>query len=130
MVLSNDMMQLLLDSEISAGRITVIPNWADTDAIRSVARGENKSLDHRRKDEVPHRLTAADLYLVPLTKELPQCLMPSRPYGIRAAGRPYLANAPEGSELHRLTVENRVKTNVRSNSPPVIQAAIRCEKSG
>ena len=53
-------------------------------------------------------LNAADLHLVPLTAQLTRCLMPSKLYGILAAGRPLLTNAPAESELHRLTVQHKV----------------------
>ena len=53
-------------------------------------------------------LNAADLHLVPLTAQLTRCLMPSKLYGILAAGRPLLTNAPPESELHRLTVQQQV----------------------
>ena len=53
-------------------------------------------------------LNAADLHLVPLTAQLTRCLMPSKLYGILAAGRPLLTNAPAESELHQLTVLNQV----------------------
>ena len=53
-------------------------------------------------------LNAADLHLVPLTAQLTRCQMPSKLYGILAAGRPLLTNAPGESELHRLTVQHKV----------------------
>ena len=72
--------------------------------------------DYQPQDELTHSLTAADLHLVPLTKDLSRCLMPSKLYGILAAGRPYVTNAPVGSELHAITTEHHVGLTVEPGS--------------
>lgn len=72
--------------------------------------------DYQPQDELTHSLTAADLHLVPLTKDLSRCLMPSKLYGILAAGRPYLTNAPVGSELHAITTKHHVGLTVEPGS--------------
>ncbi len=72
--------------------------------------------DYQPQDELTHSLTAADLHLVPLTKDLSRCLMPSKLYGILAAGRPYLTNAPVGSELHSITLKHHVGLTVEPGS--------------
>ncbi len=81
-------------------------------------------LDYQPKEELAHSLSAGNLHLVPLTKELSQCLMPSKLYGILAAGRPYLTNAPAGSELHRVTVEEEVGFTCEAGSAQVIADCI------
>ena len=81
--------------------------------------------DYQPQEELADSLSAADLHLVPLTRELSQCLMPSKLYGILAAGRPYLTNAVPESELHQLTVSHNVGVVVRPNSPAAIADAIR-----
>lgn len=81
--------------------------------------------DYQPKSELAQSLNAADLHLVPLTRELSQCLMPSKLYGILAAGRPYLTNAPATSELARLTVEYQVGITVEPGSPKAIADGIR-----
>ena len=70
-------------------------------------------------------LNAADLHLVPLTAQLIRCLMPSKLYGILAAGRPLLTNAPEQSELHQLTVQNQVGLVVQPQRVDQIVQQIR-----
>lgn len=62
--------------------------------------------DYQPQSELANSLSAADLHLVPLTAGLAKCLMPSKLYGILAAGRPCLTTAPEGTELHTI-VRNR-----------------------
>jgi glycosyltransferase involved in cell wall biosynthesis len=81
--------------------------------------------DYQPKAELAHSLSAADLHLVPLTKELSQCLMPSKLYGILAAGRPYLTNAVPESELHQITTQHQVGITVEPGSPAAIADAIR-----
>ncbi len=81
--------------------------------------------DYQPKAELAHSLSAADLHLVPLTKELSQCLMPSKLYGILAAGRPYLTNAVPESELHQITIQHQVGITVEPGSPAAIADAIR-----
>jgi glycosyltransferase involved in cell wall biosynthesis len=195
-VLSRDMKQLLLDDGIAEDRVSVIPNWADTDAIQPVE-GENRfrkkfgledkfvcmysgnlgltqrleefveaaailrddqdirfvlvgqgarkqelqqqvqSLgltnvlfcDYQPLDELSHSLGAADLHLVPLTAELSRCLMPSKLYGILAAGRPFLTNAPESSELHELTMKHNIGFTVKAGSPSEIANKIQSVKA-
>jgi glycosyltransferase involved in cell wall biosynthesis len=51
--------------------------------------------------------------------------MPSKLYGILAAGRPYLTNAPADSELARLTGEFQVGIRVEPGSPKAIADGIR-----
>ena len=70
-------------------------------------------------------LNAADLHLVPLTAQLTRCLMPSKLYGILAAGRPLLTNAPAESELHRLTVQHQVGLVVQPEQIDQIVQQIR-----
>ena len=72
--------------------------------------------DYQPQDELTHSLTAANLHLVPLAKDLSRCLMPSKLYGILAAGRPYLTNAPAGSELHAITTTHQIGLTVQPGS--------------
>jgi len=81
--------------------------------------------DYQPREELADSLAAADLHLVPLAAELAGCLMPSKLYGILAAGRPCLTNAPAGSELHRVIAEQRVGFAVPSGSVAELATAIR-----
>jgi len=55
--------------------------------------------------------------------------MPSKLYGILAAGRPFLTNAPETSELFEITKTHNVGYTVKAGSPMGIADAIRSAKS-
>ncbi len=81
--------------------------------------------DYQPKSELAHSLSAADLHLVPLTRELSQCLMPSKLYGILASGRPYLTNAVPESELHQLTIRHQVGLTVPPGNPVEIANVVR-----
>ncbi len=196
-VLSSDMKNLLLASGVSENRITIVPNWADTESILPIDRENNQFLkrnrleenfvvmysgnlgltqrleefveaaailrddpeikfvfvgqgarraeleklstslalsnvmflDYQPLSELAHSLSAADLHLVPLTRELSQCLMPSKVYGILAAGRPYLTNAPQNSELRQMTETHQVGIPIEAGSPQVIANKIRESKA-
>lgn len=82
-------------------------------------------LDYQPLAELGHSLSAADLHLLPLSGSLARCLMPSKLYGILAAGRPYLTNAPVGTELHELTVQHRLGLTVQAGSAGEIATAIK-----
>lgn len=86
-------------------------------------------LDYQPRSELAHSLSAADLHVIVLANEVTQCLMPSKLYGILAAGRPYITNARSDSELHRVTVEQDVGIVVEPNSAKSIAAAVREAKA-
>ena len=191
-VLSRDMKELLLESGLPDRKITIIPNWADTQQIRPlnienkfrrqfglhdkfvvmysgnigltqrleefveaaailkndsgiqfvfVGQGARRQqlksqvetlrlsnvlfCDYQPVEDLSHSLGAADLHLVPLTPELSRCLMPSKLYGILAAGRPLLTNAPRQSELYEITSRQGIGITVEAGSPAGIADAIR-----
>jgi glycosyltransferase involved in cell wall biosynthesis len=80
--------------------------------------------DYQPKDQLGDSLSAADLHLIPLTASLAQCLMPSKLYGILAAGRPCLTNAPADSELHQIVSQQQVGLTVPPGSVPAIAERI------
>lgn len=191
-VLSRDMRELMAEGSVSADRLTIIPNWADTERVQPVS-GENRfrqaiqagdrfvvmysgnmgltqrleefveaasllrdeagilfvfvgdgarrrdleSLvaergltnaifrDYQPLSELSHSLGAGDLHLIPLTAELSRCLMPSKLYGVLAAGRCFLTNAPAGSELHDIAVGGKLGFTVPPGRPDLIAAKIR-----
>jgi colanic acid biosynthesis glycosyl transferase WcaI len=191
-VLSEDMRQLLAAEGVCPDRISVIPNWADTEKIvpsttagrfrtehglvdkflvmysgnigltqrlsdfvaaaellvddarihfAFVGRGSLESelrsevskrrlqnisfFDYQPREQLADSLSAADLHLVPLAAELVRYLMPSKLYGILAAGRACLTNAPAGSELHRVISDNQAGFAVPSGNVQEIASTIR-----
>lgn len=81
--------------------------------------------DYQPQSELAHSLSSADLHLVPLTAGLAKCLMPSKLYGILAAGRPCLTNAPPETELHQLVNQHRIGFTVPPGSVADLATQIR-----
>lgn len=96
--------------------------------LRRIASEKNltnvRFFDYQPRNQLGVSLSAADLHLIPLTSEISQCLMPSKLYGILAAGRPWLTNAPAGSELHEITSSNQAGLVVPPGSPSAIAQTI------
>lgn len=85
--------------------------------------------DYQPQEELAHTLIAADLHLIPLTAILGTCLMPSKLYGVLAAGRPYLTNAVPESDLYKITHQQLVGLTVPPNDESAIAKAILDLKS-
>jgi len=58
--------------------------------------------DFRPTDQVPYVLAAGDMHLITIRRGLEGVVVPSKLYGILAAGRPVLALAPEESDVARI----------------------------
>ena len=169
-VLSSDMRDYLIEGGVDRNRIHVVQNWADTECVRRVARGEAfrsrhglgdhfivqysgnlgrtqnllllidaaRRLQHRAdilfvmigsgaergrlqvaaagapnvrfldfvpKDELSESLSCGDLHWLPFGRAFSKFLMPSKLYGILAAGGCPLTNASPETELYREVIE-------------------------
>ncbi len=80
--------------------------------------------DYQPKSELAHSLSAADLHLVPLTRELSQCLMPASSTESLPLGA-YLTNAVPESELHQFDDRHQVGLTVPPGNPAEIANAVR-----
>jgi glycosyltransferase involved in cell wall biosynthesis len=80
---------------------------------------------YRPKERLNESLNLADLHLIPLRRGLMGYIVPSKLYGILAAGRPYLAAVDEGCELARITEEARCGLCVEPDAGEVIVEAVR-----
>jgi colanic acid biosynthesis glycosyl transferase WcaI len=65
-------------------------------------------LPYRPKEELAESLSAADLHLVPLFPGAAGCIVPSKIYGVLAAGRPFVAIMEGSAEIARLARENSI----------------------
>ena len=81
-------------------------------------------LPYQPKEELSASLSAADVHLVPVDPRVVSCLMPSKLYGILAAGRPVLAVAPEHCELAELVNELDVGVVCNPYEPAELAASI------
>jgi glycosyltransferase involved in cell wall biosynthesis len=90
-------------------------------------------LSYQPSAELAHSLSAADVHLVPLDPRVTGCLVPSKLYGILAAGVAPLVVADERSEASRVVRESGVGRVVAPGNPAQLAETIgwcadhRCE---
>lgn len=65
-------------------------------------------LPYQPVEKLAESLSAGDLHLIPLAPGTAGCLVPSKVYGILAAGRPFIAMMEEDAEVARIARENSV----------------------
>lgn len=65
-------------------------------------------LPYQPKERLGDSLTAADLHLIPLMPGAAGCMVPSKVYGILAAGRPFVAMMEDYADVACLAAEHRV----------------------
>jgi glycosyltransferase involved in cell wall biosynthesis len=84
-------------------RKTVLERAAKVAGLRNV-----EFIGHRHPSAMSDVLAAGDLHLIPLTAGAAGCLVPSKVYGILAAGRPFVAMMERDAEVARLASEFEV----------------------
>ena len=82
-------------------------------------------LPFRPADQVPHVMMAGDLHIVTVRRGLEGVVVPSKLYGILAAGRPVLAVADAKSDAARIVIESGSGTVADPDDPAAVAAAIR-----
>ncbi len=78
------------------------------DEARSKGLGNFEILPHHPRETIGDLLASADLHLIPLMAGAAGCLVPSKVYGILAAGRPFVAMMEDFADVARLATEHRV----------------------
>ncbi|MGH7247126.1 MAG: glycosyltransferase family 4 protein, partial [Pseudomonadota bacterium] len=81
-------------------------------------------LPYLPKEELAESLGAADLHLIPLMRGAAGCLVPSKIYGILAAGRPFVAMMEAHAEVARIALDNRVGFVVEPGDAAALADAI------
>ncbi len=81
-------------------------------------------LPYEPQSELAHSLSAADLHLVPLDARVTGCLVPSKLYGILAAGVPALVVADERCEASRVVERSGTGKVVAPGHPQLLADAI------
>ena len=76
--------------------------------VRRMGLGNLEILPQQPRETIGELLTAADLHLVPLLAGAAGCMVPSKVYGILAAGRPFVAMMEDFADVARLASEHRV----------------------
>jgi colanic acid biosynthesis glycosyl transferase WcaI len=82
-------------------------------------------LPYRPREELAESLSAGDLHLVPLFPGAAGCVVPSKIYGILAAGRPFVAIMEDSAEIARLARENSVGFVVQPGDAAALARTIR-----
>ena len=94
-------------------------------ALATSGSGRVRFLPFRPASEVPYVLAAADLHVVTVRRGLEGAVVPSKLYGILAAGRPVLAVAPEGSDLARIVRRYGCGFVADPDRPDAVAQAVR-----
>jgi glycosyltransferase involved in cell wall biosynthesis len=87
-------------------------------------------LPYQPRDVLPESLSAGDVHVVGLAPGLSGFVVPSRVYGILAAGRPMIVSADASSETARLVEVADCGLTVPPGRPSELAAAIRSAYSG
>jgi len=81
-------------------------------------------LPFRPIDQLPHVMMAGDVHIVTVRRGLEGVVVPSKLYGILAAGRPVLAVADAKCDAARIVVESGCGVAVDPDDPAAVAAAI------
>jgi colanic acid biosynthesis glycosyl transferase WcaI len=84
-----------------------------------------KFLPYQPLEKLAESLGAADLHLIPLAAGAAGCLVPSKIYGILAAGRPFIAMMEETAEVAQIARDDAVGFVVRPGNVEALIGAIR-----
>lgn len=82
-------------------------------------------LGYQPKERLAASLGTADVHLIGLQRGLAGCIVPSKLYGILAAGRPYVAAVDADSDVARVTREHGTGLLVPPDDPAALAAALR-----
>jgi len=82
-------------------------------------------LDYQPREQLPFALATGDLHYVGLARGLSGYVVPSRLYGILAAGRPALVSADADSEIVRIVEEVGCGIVVPPGRPELVASVIR-----
>ena len=76
------------------------------------------------RSELAASLSAADLHIVALRSGVDGCLLPSKVYGVMAAGRPFVAVMDEDAEVAQLARKHQIGFTVRAGDAEGLAHAI------
>ncbi len=77
------------------------------DRVKALGLRNVEFVPYQSEQVLAHSLSAADLHIIPLHKNLSGLVVPSKVYGILAAGRPFVFIGDEGSEIYHLVKEGQ-----------------------
>lgn len=111
---------------IGAGaRLTELRSLAERLEVEQV-----RFLPYQPRELLPASLSAAEVHVVGLARGLAGLIVPSRLYGILAAGRPVIVSAEEDSETAQLVLEAGCGVVVPPGRPKELADTIRAARRG
>jgi len=123
------------DTLVSAARrlegdgvgLVFVGDGAVKSQVEAAAAGSRsvRFLPFRPVAEVPYVLAAGDLHVVTVKAGLEGVVVPSKLYGILAAGRPVLAIAPEASDVVRIVRRTGCGVAADPREPEAVAEAVR-----
>jgi len=75
-----------------------------------------KFLTYQDKENLKFTLSAAHVHLIPMKKGMRGYIVPSKVYGIMAAGKPFIAAVDEESEIYKMTYKFKCGINVKPSN--------------
>lgn len=107
--------------------IVFVGGGAQRDRVQGLANGMRgvRLLPFRPAAEIPYVLAAADVHIITVRRGLEGVVVPSKLYGILAAGRPILAVAPESTDVARIVAAAGCGLVADPDNPASVVAAIR-----
>ena len=82
-------------------------------------------LPYQPKAALGETLGAADVHLVPLQRGVAGCIVPSKVYGIMAAGRPFIAAVEESSDVGQVAREFSCGLVIPPEDPAALAEAVQ-----
>jgi glycosyltransferase involved in cell wall biosynthesis len=126
----HDVETLLDAARLLRGRDGIAFVFAGDGAKRPLVEAAARELPNVRlapyqpRERLSESLSAADVHLVALSREVEGLAEPSKLYGIMAAGRPALYVGPEGAEVARTIERAGCGRRVPNGDAPALAAAI------
>ncbi len=99
-------------------------NWLQERA-RAMGLNNVRFMPYQPLEQLGESLNAADLHLIPLAPGAAGCLVPSKIYGILAAGRPFIAMMEDSAEVAQIARDDAVGFVVRPGDVDALVGAIR-----
>ena len=103
---------------------------AEVQALSASLSAPVRFLPFQPLDVLSHSLSSASVHVVGLVRGLAGFVVPSRLYGVLAAGRPVVAAAEDESETARLVRAVDCGVVVPPGDPAALAAAIRAARDG
>jgi colanic acid biosynthesis glycosyl transferase WcaI len=107
--------------------LVFVGDGAQRQQIEEMAAGSGniRFLDFFPSSKIPSVLAAADAHVITIKNGLEGVVVPSKMYGILAAGKPIVAVAPKETDVVTMGIQRGFAVAADPNSPEEVAAAIR-----